>query len=343
MTTSTHPDAALQAIQTALQTPQASLTTIRNTLKSQYEALYPVQTATSASSTHVNPSRLLSHHKALQKTIPTTRDALLALHNEKHDLAATCLTTVAESRRAAAAFLPVALPDLDVTLDGSEATADGGEIGRELERSAARLGQLLEQVTTAHRRFIQNERTEEFDGRQLDIALLQAAMQTSSSATAATMVDEEPKQVVAPVVKKTAVVREAVADENVAPNIPKQVGTGGKGRAEKSGDGGESGGGRQFKPVEKADYNRLPRNLKIKAGKLADVNDVYERVFAALVGAKGPLSDKEMMEKAGVSDIGAIEVLRGLSVVSKGREGWKLFERAATGKGKGRASLRQRS
>lgn len=77
--------------------------------------------------------------------------------------------------------------------------------------------------------------------------------------------------------------------------------------------------------IDKAAFNRLPRNLKIKAGKLAEVNAFYEKVCQAFADrGNGPLPDKQLMNATGESSLDKFDVLRGLSVLRKNKQGWIL-------------------
>lgn len=80
-----------------------------------------------------------------------------------------------------------------------------------------------------------------------------------------------------------------------------------------------------LEPISKAVFNRLPRNLKIKAGKLSDVNSFYERVWHVFSDKHGgPLTDKQLMNLTGESSLEKFEVLRGLSMLRKSKQGWVL-------------------
>lgn len=82
---------------------------------------------------------------------------------------------------------------------------------------------------------------------------------------------------------------------------------------------------KSFEPISKAAFNRLPRNIKIKAGKLPDVNSFYEKVCSAFSEkGGGPLSDKQLLQATGESKVEKLDVLRGLSVLRKNKQGWVL-------------------
>lgn len=80
----------------------------------------------------------------------------------------------------------------------------------------------------------------------------------------------------------------------------------------------------EFAPISKTVYNRLPRNLKIKAGKLPQINDFYQKVFSVLSDANDAMTDAEIRKATGENDMTKFEVLRGLAVLRHGREGWLL-------------------
>lgn len=84
------------------------------------------------------------------------------------------------------------------------------------------------------------------------------------------------------------------------------------------------GGSSGFQPVTKAAFTRLPRNLKIGAGKLEQVNEFYERVYNALVDIPAGLPERELLKATGEEDIKKFDVLRGLSVLRCKKEMWIL-------------------
>lgn len=81
---------------------------------------------------------------------------------------------------------------------------------------------------------------------------------------------------------------------------------------------------KEFEPISKAVFNRLPRNLKIHAGKLADVNELYERVHKVLCEQGKGVSGKKLMGLAGLDSMQKLDVLRGLSVVRSKDDLWTL-------------------
>lgn len=81
---------------------------------------------------------------------------------------------------------------------------------------------------------------------------------------------------------------------------------------------------KEFEPISKAVFNRLPRNLKIHAGKLADVNELYERVHKVLCEQGKGISGKKLMGLAGLDSMQKLDVLRGLSVVRAKDDLWTL-------------------
>lgn len=79
-----------------------------------------------------------------------------------------------------------------------------------------------------------------------------------------------------------------------------------------------------FQPVQKSVYNRLPRNLKIKAGKLDEINSFYEKVWNALLTSDGILPESGLLASLGESEPTKLKVLQGLTVVRKTKDGWTL-------------------
>lgn len=79
-----------------------------------------------------------------------------------------------------------------------------------------------------------------------------------------------------------------------------------------------------FEPIKKAAFNRLARNLKLKAGKLANLNELYEKIFNILTEHGSPLSDAELMEATGETGIERFSALRGLSALRLSDGNWAL-------------------
>lgn len=78
-----------------------------------------------------------------------------------------------------------------------------------------------------------------------------------------------------------------------------------------------------FLPISKATYNRLPRNIKIRAGKLQQVNLFYEKVYSVLQ-QDSPLTDKQLMKATGEKAMDKFQTLRGLAVLTSSKNGWQL-------------------
>lgn len=82
---------------------------------------------------------------------------------------------------------------------------------------------------------------------------------------------------------------------------------------------------KSIEPISKAAFNRLPRNLKIRAGKLSEINKFYETVFHALVDNQVEgLSDNKLMQVTGENTMEKFEVLRGLAVLRCRKQRWSL-------------------
>ncbi|KAI0564567.1 Spindle and kinetochore-associated protein [Gracilaria domingensis] len=80
-----------------------------------------------------------------------------------------------------------------------------------------------------------------------------------------------------------------------------------------------------FQPISKASYNRLPRNIKIRAGKLPEINAFYEKVFTFLHAQDNtPVTSKTLMAAMGEKGLEKFEVLRALAVLTATKKGWQL-------------------
>ncbi|PXF50029.1 hypothetical protein BWQ96_00189 [Gracilariopsis chorda] len=80
-----------------------------------------------------------------------------------------------------------------------------------------------------------------------------------------------------------------------------------------------------FDPISKAAYNRLPRNIKIRAGRLPAINAFYQKVFDFMHSQKNsPQSDKKLMVALEQQSMDKFEVLRALAVFTCTKKGWQL-------------------
>lgn len=80
----------------------------------------------------------------------------------------------------------------------------------------------------------------------------------------------------------------------------------------------------RFVPVAKSVYNRLLRNLKIKAGKIGEINKFYEKVWQIMTANGGGMSETKLTWELGDEGIARLQVLRELAVVRRGKNGWVL-------------------
>lgn len=165
------------------------------------------------------------------------------------------------------------------------------------------------------------------DGGDLDLALLKVAAAAQMEGAALKTVDTN-------VGNSEAALHDRTPGEK-AKEAPGEKAVGNKGaekRVREEGVKEEAASleqSEQFMPVSKTVYNRLPRNLKIRAGKFAEINQFYESVWTAMKECGGgPMKEKMLVQKVGEKDASRLEVLRGLAVLRSGRDGWILVEKA---------------
>lgn len=330
---------AIQTIQAVLTTIDDDLSSIFTCLQDEFARLYPLRDATSPSSSHLNPFTLLTKLRNLQTQFPTLREELLQLHQQKADLAQLCRSDLAALHRAAVEFLPVAAPTLDHTSATPARSQLHQQLAGTLHESERKLSELVGQFLLAHSKFVTS-----FPGvapavkeGDLDLELLRiAAVKEQGGAKILKEVNNnngndqgamrEIKIENAVKTEESKLEKRVKSDAGKGKKVNKAQGVGRETKPPPKSEGDED-----FVPVEKAVYNRLPRNLKIKAGKFAEINAFYEQVWGVLREYGKPMAESMLMRKVGEGDTSRLEVLRGLAVVRAGKDGWMLAAKVEKG------------
>lgn len=79
-----------------------------------------------------------------------------------------------------------------------------------------------------------------------------------------------------------------------------------------------------YEPIKKAAFQRLPRNLKLGAGKLDALNEFYKKSFDVLIDNNGPMAEGKLLAAVGAKDTKRLLALRGLSVLKMKDGAWEL-------------------
>lgn len=325
---------AIDTLQSILLSVDGDISSVASRLHDEFRRLYPLRDATSCSSSSLNPLTLLTRLRTLQSTLPALRDELLSIHQQKADLADLCRTQLADLHTSALAVLPVAAP----TLNDKEATPARNvlyqQLSSALHEREERLEALLSHFLRAHGQFVSlfPALAPTFTTDDLDLALLRAAAANAPEQARALQSigsnAQDPKGAESrqstprakPVPKggerkdgskrASGKNRETVRPESRAGSTSSSM--------------AESSAADMFVPVDKNVYKRLPRNLKIRAGKFAEINSFYERVWTVLVESGKPVPEKLLVEKLGEQDGSRLEVLKGLTVLTLMPQGWAL-------------------
>lgn len=230
----------------------------------------------------------------------------------------------------------MAAPTLDVASATPARCELNAVLAMALHEADRRLEGMVGEFLRVHSRFVERFPgvAPQVDGGDLDLALLKAA--------AATQMEEGVLKEVSSNAGKEENglgVKKREEGSKVEAKVVSERGGQRKGEdkekgAEKGVQGTEANTVRadRFVPVDKTVYNRLPRNLKIRAGKFAEINQFYERVWGVLKECGGPMKEKLLVQKVGEKDASRLEVLRGLAVIRAGRDGWMLAEKMLTRK-----------
>lgn len=333
-------DAALRTVQSALHQIDADLAFVATQLREEFSRLYPMRDRASPSSAHLNPLHLLERLRALQTTLPALRESLLRVHHRKTTLATLMRNNLAALHAHAHDLLPIAAPNLAAASAAAAPptparTALHQQLSAALEDSNHTLRECLSAFLRVHANLTHVFPTAfpEVVTEDLNLALLRAGVASDLRRPLQTVDDN-----VAP---EHAAADRAAGDAKPEKERPAQTAKerpgakslrpGVKAKAKQRPPSSEAESAiatpeasSEFTPVDKAVYNRLPRNLKIKAGKLPEINAFYEKVWRVLHEAGGTMAEDKVLKGVGESTSARLEVLRGLAVIRHGRDGWSL-------------------
>lgn len=285
-----HLSSSIQGLQSFFSLIDDDLAYVHSRLQSEYARLYPHHSSLSSSSTHVNPMVVITQLRDLQKKFVETRDQLLDVHQKKMELAHLIREDLTELHDMAAKIAPWT-----------------GEM-TELEKAKRKTDKTVEQFIRGHEKV-----AGWVDVKQVDMAMLNVGIVGGGRKVLSEVQMKEDK------VEKEE--RKDEHNEEKSKNInpePKSS------KASKPKVVEEEDNKDKFVGVEKSVYNRLPRNLKIKAGKFADINAFYEKVWTLMSEHGGEMKEGALKKALGESDASRLDVLRGLTVLRRAKNGWML-------------------
>eukprot|EP00737_Agarophyton_chilense_P002158 gb/GEZJ01002455.1/.p2 GENE.gb/GEZJ01002455.1/~~gb/GEZJ01002455.1/.p2 ORF type:complete len:302 (-),score=42.69 gb/GEZJ01002455.1/:2944-3765(-) len=268
MTASAH--AALDALQIALNSANSQVNQLSDRLQAD---LGP----------HSGALTLLSTLRQLEKQLPTLRQRMLNVYQQKAQVVSLCHRQLQQCHDFASRIAPVVDPSL------------------QLHRHTAELVTSFQATTDALSANILPPQED------IDIDPHRVASLEPEATTAETSEAVQPSRNPKPK-KKQKEKPKPKSSRTLSPESDSN-----------------SGASASFKPIPKASYNRLPRNIKIRAGKLPEVNAFYEKVFTFFNAQDNvPVVSKTLMAAMGEKSMEKFEVLRALAVLTASKRGWQL-------------------
>lgn len=247
------------------------------------------------SPSHTSPYNVLSRIRTLQNELPQLKQDLLQCHNEKRDIVNTIHAQLQTSHQ----FCEQMRPLISSATQSSQSDALTG-----------RLSQLRDQLHLV--------------AQVIPPAITNGHKNPASAILSKTSSDEPNECQMPASVPASSAVGEGIA-QKAANSCSSATVTPKSGDAKGTFKTHDKVNETNFQPIGKATFNRLPRNLKIRAGKLTDINQFYESVYRILSNcANGCLSDAKLMDATGEKNLERFQVLRGLAVLRNGKEGWSL-------------------
>lgn len=316
--------AAIDEVHKALTNSTDQLGRISGRLENEYSRLH------AESPSHTNPYNLLLRMRTLQNRLPELRDGLLTCHQQKIDLVNICQTQLQE------AFL-FAQKAQTCTSDSTEQSSSD-VLSHRVMLLSQQLSSILVQFPPANDVFL---RALQMKSNESNRTISLAAIPSTSSENALNIAEPIPQASTSGdlIVQKATTPSSSSEEISTIGNKPSaskatssvKTKASSKARPLKSRSSSVSpteshnnSNQPKFEPVSKAVYNRLPRNLKIQAGKLPDINAFYEKVFKFLVENPGGVSDEKLMRALDETSLTRFEVLRGLAVLRSTKQGWVL-------------------
>lgn len=352
-----HIQQALGSWVQAIESSFATLRIVSAELEAEFDRVY--YEPHGASSTALNPQRLIARLSALELAAPAAADAVLALAQQELEAARMGRAAVGRASKEVA-LLEAIVPQVGGA-DSAIGDIDEGEEEEDarLKELLARLKVVANATARTHAMFVAADRAgaeQVMSEEDLDMELIKAGLSADA------LDHEEAGTVEREDNNNDGFVGDGKATTKGSSNEAKRPGakpqkSRGKGPVQRkpgpgksNGRGGEgkenaqSGGpgtgkknstrkpsGRPqdpgpvgFMPIGKPEYQRLPRMLKQQA-KLDELNAVYERVHGILSGRTSPMGESELLSACGEESDKRIDVLRrGFSLLKRGKQGWTL-------------------
>lgn len=309
-------DTSIEQVAKVLSEAELELTRVSHQLELHYTRVY-------SSARHTNIFALLQRLRAAQKEIDDLMQESSECDRQRGELLNMCRTDLSKN--------------YDFAKRAQIYEADGNEDGP----IAASFAHRLATLDATHAQVMNDNNKandlylEKFDPvHRLELALISSARppvpvvpSPARSRDTLPVRDDSSPNVGSEMTAAAAETKKGKSDargKDIPHALHKKISVGSTPSSSQDGAGSKSNS-KPFRPIDKAVFNRLPRNLKVKAGKLPDVNAFYETVWQVFSDKRGgPLTDKQLMNSTGESSLQKFEVLRGLSVLRKGKQGWVL-------------------
>lgn len=295
--------AAINSLQTTLSSTHDSLTSLSSLLEQEFTRQHTTQHPCP------NPHTILARLQTLQTQLPTLQEDICNIHTEKARVVSLYRSDLARANNLAKKLVPVAAP----------VGSDDAGVSAALVLAQRGTDEVLQQYLEGHEKAFKRLADD-----NLAMSFLNDACELLKES------DEKPKTAEEGLSDETGVLEDKPM-KTAASKTAKANARSSKTQKSKPAESKVEGNvqtpkspKRVFEPIPKSVYNRLPRNLKIRAGKLPDVNAFYEKVFGILEARDAPLHDKELMAALGESSMQRFDVLRGLAVLRCGKQGWQL-------------------
>lgn len=306
-----------------------------------FERAYSDRDPNSASSSQYNPILLVARLEALEAQSPKLSDDFMALVDESNRIPRESLAT---THTTVAALLQLIPPNSEDAIPNAESLCEA------LEESHHQLQDKIRAFRTADTQLVLSKPKMENDfATDLDLDLksmgilasnspaqqlireeVESSMKDSNAKENADVNRKPPKLNIGKESKRatkpdsgrvkhssspaSSKTRRPVSTRNGRPNnapVKKQAVVGDSSTP-------------KFVPIQKSAFNRLPRNLKSRAGKLEALNELFRKTYDVLVEKKEPLSDVELIAATGEVSTERFDALRGLSVLKNTARGWEL-------------------
>lgn len=325
--------AAIEVLHKALTQSDIQLSRLCNRLEDEYSELHAESTS------HTNPFNLLHRLRTLQNNLPELRNALISCHQQKVSTVNACQARLQD----ALSFAKQAQAHDSDSADESSSVL----LSQRLEQLNQQIANMFNTFPAVDDSFLQALQAKNgMSNQDFNFAIQSAMSSVTPNAQAeanSTPRDDQQEQSSQNNKPDTSAGRKGTTPTSSGDHPSSSLG--GKPKSSKASaktvqskglrrdlsakssaphSSSSIGNSPAFEPVTKAVFNRLPRNLKIHAGKLPEINQFYKKVFEVLVSNPGGMSDKQLMQAMDEPNIQRFEVLRGLTVVRSTKQGWVL-------------------